>query len=1248
MSSPRKLPLAPSRLAQAIAITSVSLYSAQSVAIGASSCASTINSAVPACFLDTPGASTSIGSSGSVNVGTSNDTIGIYVTGAASATEITNAGTIDGAESGIWYENANDAELNNLAGATISAEHDIWSVGVRVNMDETYTNPTIDNAGLISANTVVDSDIFGLAVGVGDMDFTDVNTTYTIPFLEGPHSGMNLNGDGSITNQNTGVIEASVSFTYAGFAGVRGISAGFMGGESSITNHGDISASMKNAVSLISEPPVYWFGGTIDSPSELFYYQFFFRPQNNAGIYASALSGYASILNTGTISATATDIPLAAFGLGPKFGANMAGISSFAMVDGTSIENQGHIDVLVEMGDDVDGGEGIANADGIFIKYMDEGASILNSAGVISSMVDMSDADLTLGVATGIRVQLMGGELGEDPDYYDGHAEIRNQATIEVESILGGEGFAGAKGIDAFVIGGESRIVNEGDIHAVASFVGDVDQTGYHFVQAVGMQAGYMEGDAWFRNSGQITVQAEGGELSWATGMRVGGNIYDFGIPSYGVIGGEMLDNTAVHNAEDGVVDVYAQATRGEAIALGINVKYMADDSSLTNAGTVSAHAQATTGSAAAIGMDIKYVGPNASVTNEGTVSALAEVDGSEGEALAAGVWIDEFDSYSPFLNDQTGVIHAHASNHAGTGFGSAVGLYVDDIIDGAELTNLGSIRATSMGDNIDTFAVRINENDNYTTGYFTNLGNLEGNVWLGDPLTGNDVDIHMYHGDDGHWYLPSDASGDNAAWISGDFDQAADAIIEMGVMGNDDNYAQVRVQESADFSAMNGGVVPFEVRVADRDDLFTLSVGDELDDVFVADAYDSASRPAEGIQLNDNSLLFDFTTGGYDGSNDVDLQVTYNSALGIVGGDDAYSGLAGWLDNIFIDPETISEDLNKILLGFAGAGNAAGLHDLLTQFSQNLANEGVNLAGLTADAVSHIILDRFDSGLSAGDQLDTGVWVKPFYVHADQDEGDNNALGYEAEASGIALGIDHLFADCWRIGLGLSYANVQSEVDHIDSSLESDAWQASIYAHRGLGENAYLQLLGAYGYSDNDSQRVMSNGYETREANAEFDTNFYRLEGQLGYVLALSDCLNLLPELDLAYTYVDQDGFTEKEAGDWGQEVDSMDEDVMTAGLNLGADYTTSLGESEVRLSAYVGAAYDVIEGDAETSAVFLGGGPAFITEGVERDRFAVRGGVGARMFVSEPVDLSLNFDFEGRDDYFAQGVSLNVRYSF
>jgi hypothetical protein len=91
--------------------------------------------------------------------------------------------------------------------------------------------------------------------------------------------------------------------------------------------------------------------------------------------------------------------------------------------------------------------------------------------------------------------------------------------------------------------------------------------------------------------------------------------------------------------------------------------------------------------------------------------------------------------------------------------------------------------------------------------------------------------------------------------------------------------------------------------------------------------------------------------------------------------------------------------------------------------------------------------------------------------------------------------------------------------------------------------------------------------------------------------------------------TQVEADRYTETGAGALNLRVDraTCDELLVTADVKAAHTFANS-----VSIFGNLAAAYDLMNDPAQSTSAFVGGGPAFITNGLESSPWLMRGGVG------------------------------------
>ena len=191
-----------------------------------------------------------------------------------------------------------------------------------------------------------------------------------------------------------------------------------------------------------------------------------------------------------------------------------------------------------------------------------------------------------------------------------------------------------------------------------------------------------------------------------------------------------------------------------------------------------------------------------------------------------------------------------------------------------------------------------------------------------------------------------------------------------------------------------------------------------------------------------------------------------------------------------------------------------------------------------------------------------------------------------------------------------------------------------------------FVDLIGIFGFNDNDSERRINFGGESRIAKGNFDSNYYQLYAAVGTSYALSDNGTFTPVLSLGYTYVDEDSYTEKGAGDLNLQVRSNDADSLVLGID--GRFAFEFGESGSQFTTHLGVGFDVLTDESTLIASFVGGGSPFQTTSAEPDEIVYGVGVGLTLNATEGLQVLLNYEYEAREDFDNQMFNVSLRWKF
>ena len=363
-------------------------------------------------------------------------------------------------------------------------------------------------------------------------------------------------------------------------------------------------------------------------------------------------------------------------------------------------------------------------------------------------------------------------------------------------------------------------------------------------------------------------------------------------------------------------------------------------------------------------------------------------------------------------------------------------------------------------------------------------------------------------------------------------------------------------------------------------------------------------------------------------------------------------AGAAGALDQIATDPGAMAPVLDT-LDGMSGQTQA----DAVEQTLPVVVGASSMAAAQNQGAVNQVVQSRQAQiaglGLSSGEAFagNRDVWAKGFGNWANQGNL-NNVAGYSVDGGGVAFGFDKQLSLKSNLGISLAYAysSASSNSSVAPSSVYINSYQLGLYGDYQLQPDLQLtyQLDGAI--NTNASTRSLSSfaGTTGVGANATGTYNSYVVHAGLGLkkFFSLNPSTRLTPEVRVDYTTVQTDAYTESGGGLLNLKVNSQTYETLYTSASLRLDHTLSNG---LDISANIGVAYNALDNNAQLTSAYQGGGPAFVTNGLEISPWLYNAGVGIGGMVSKDVELNVRYDIDfSSTSYTNQMVSARVKVLF
>ena len=479
---------------------------------------------------------------------------------------------------------------------------------------------------------------------------------------------------------------------------------------------------------------------------------------------------------------------------------------------------------------------------------------------------------------------------------------------------------------------------------------------------------------------------------------------------------------------------------------------------------------------------------------------------------------------------------------------------------------------------------------------------------------------------------------------VAGNYSQTAGAVYQLGLKDIQSNYGKLAV--SGDATLASGTTINVDVQGAP-----VLAENARVTDIIKAGGTLSSSN----LRVTDNSFLFDMVADTSRDAKAVDLIVKQDASKSVLAATSAKGNSPGKnaakvLDSL-VASGNADGDLQVVINALGSLQTQDQVSDAVRQTLPLFTGAGAMATTNALHSMNRIIQSRIESnkGLSSGDEFygNRHVWFRPFASRADQDTRDG-VSGFESQTHGMAFGLDDAFNDRTRIGAVFTFAdsNVYSKERAAYQKTDVKTYELVGYGSYNIDPQTDVNVQLDIGHNDNEGERRINFGGLNRSAKSDYDSFAAHASVGIGRLFSLSESTNLTPSTRLDYTHVDTDGYTEKGAGALNLKVDdsTFDETLLSADLKLShafADTWKFLGN--------VGFAYDLSNEQAQTLSSYVGGGSAFVTEGLDPSPWLKRAGVALLKSTEEGMEFTVRYDAEQRSSGFLNNtISARLRMPF
>ena len=270
------------------------------------------------------------------------------------------------------------------------------------------------------------------------------------------------------------------------------------------------------------------------------------------------------------------------------------------------------------------------------------------------------------------------------------------------------------------------------------------------------------------------------------------------------------------------------------------------------------------------------------------------------------------------------------------------------------------------------------------------------------------------------------------------------------------------------------------------------------------------------------------------------------------------------------------------------------------------------------------------------------GLWAKPFYVTTTQD-GDKGISGYDYDAYGLALGLDHRFGR-WTWGLAGVYARGNFEQDNSVIESDVDTLGVGIYgSFKPTRSGFFTDVFASYLKNKNKATHTIKSS--NAKLKADYDTNSIGAGIAFGYDFALAQSLYLTPKIGFNYARLSADDVKEKGNAPLVMRVKNPNVNSFQLPVELRVAFPVAAKRFELLPELHVRYTHDFGDTDYQAKAYPNGSEEAIELDnaGMPENLFTVGGGIS---YISGAHELSGYYDYD-----FGDGLTshiFNVGYKF
>ena len=404
---------------------------------------------------------------------------------------------------------------------------------------------------------------------------------------------------------------------------------------------------------------------------------------------------------------------------------------------------------------------------------------------------------------------------------------------------------------------------------------------------------------------------------------------------------------------------------------------------------------------------------------------------------------------------------------------------------------------------------------------------------------------------------------------------------------------------------------------------------------------------------ISSSSPIFNFS--GDKSTGDLILTATrahsYNSFAS-----NSNAAAAGAVLNSLASNNTATGDMRTVLGALDSLTSGSQINQALNSLTPNVDDSTPQVCYEAQNQFINTVLSHFDnvpSVQTAGDtgsavvddQRKAGMWAQGFdsYLHQDPRQLSN---GYNANVWGASMGYDVPVIDNFICGLNAGYAWDNIRTKDSGARTTADNYEGGIYGSYAR-DAYYIDGFISFAYNRYDSSRHIAFGSIDRTPKANYGGQQYSSYLETGYTFKNKN-VTLTPLGSIQYMRLHVNNYTEEDAGDIDLNAASQDYDMFQTGLGVKLAYKIKNKDYTLIPDIHMKWLYDFIGDNQQATSTFTGGGASFGTNGFSPAQSSYDFGTRLIILSRYSITLSLNYDFELKEDFYSHSGYADIRYDF